>query len=128
MVIGQVETQGLQLNYPVDAIRYIRGFWLEYRTNTTSTSFVNVTELDSSVTKVSVRSGFNLCLHIIMYILQIFLGQNDNDYTASKVQDLPQPIATTVVRIYPTDSVPDTRVCLKLELHGCVPQREEGMQ
>ena len=65
---------------------------------------------------------------IIMYILQIFLGQNDNDYTASRVQELPQPITTTVVRIYPTDSVSDTRVCLKLELHGCVLQREEGMQ
>ena len=65
VVIQQVETQGLQLlNYPEagDAAiyRYIRGFWLEYSTNTT-TSFVNVTELDSNVTKVSVRSGFNLC-------------------------------------------------------------------
>ena len=54
VVIRQVETQGVQMDYPVDDARYIRGFWLEYSTNTT-TSFVNVTELNSNITKVSVK-------------------------------------------------------------------------
>ena len=53
VIIRQVETQGLQLNLPAqDAARYIRGFWLEYSTNTI-TPFVNVTLLNSNVTKVS---------------------------------------------------------------------------
>ena len=55
VIIRQVETQGLQLNLLAqDAARYIRGFWLEYSTNIT-TSFVNVTLLNSSVAKVSVN-------------------------------------------------------------------------
>ena len=55
VIIQQVETQGLQLDFPEDAARYIKSFWLEYSTNTT-TSFINVTQLNSNVTKVSVNN------------------------------------------------------------------------
>ena len=58
----------------------------------------------------------------------MFSGQNPNDHTASVLQYLPQPITARIVRLYPTDSIPSTMACVKLELHGCVPQREEGKQ
>ena len=51
VVIQQVETQGLLLlGYPT--VRYIKGFWLEYSTDT-ATSFINVTQPNSNVTMVS---------------------------------------------------------------------------
>ena len=53
VMIEQVETQGLLLNYGTAAARYINGFWLAYATNT-AMAFINVTESNSSVTKVSV--------------------------------------------------------------------------
>jgi len=59
--------------------------------------------------------------------LQIFSGQDENNYTASVLQWLPQPITARIVRLYPSGSVPEPMACLKLELHGCVPQRKEGM-
>lgn len=52
VIIQQVETQGLQLMLETqDAVRYVRSFWLEY--STTAASFINVTHLDSNITKVS---------------------------------------------------------------------------
>ena len=51
VMIEQVETQGLLLNYGENAVRYITGFWLSYSTNT-AMSFINVTESNSTVTKV----------------------------------------------------------------------------
>ena len=53
VIIEQVETQGLLLNHGVAAARYITGFWLAYVANTTM-SFINLTESDSNVTKVSI--------------------------------------------------------------------------
>ena len=57
----------------------------------------------------------------------MFSGQNESDHTASVMQNLPQPITARIVRLYPNESIPATMACLKLELHGCVPQREEGV-
>ena len=50
VIIRQVETQGLLIS---DTARYIRGFRLAYSTNTTMV-FINVTEPNTNLTKVSV--------------------------------------------------------------------------
>ena len=52
VIIQQVETQGLQLSSEVPVARYIKGFWLAYSTNE-MIPFINVTETNSNVTKVS---------------------------------------------------------------------------
>ena len=63
VIIQQVETQGLQLNSQVPAARpmtrYIKDFWLAYSTNE-MTPFINVTETNSSLTKVSLLYLCNL--------------------------------------------------------------------
>ena len=50
-----------------------------------------------------------------------------DNITASVLQDLPYSISARIVRLYSIATTPTPRACAKLELHGCVPQRPEGI-
>jgi len=49
VVIRQIETQGLSINHKP---RYITSFWLAYSISSTAEVFINVTEENSTTTKV----------------------------------------------------------------------------
>jgi len=50
-----------------------------------------------------------------------------DNITASVLQDLPYSISAKIVRLYPNATKPPLQTCAKLELHGCVPQRKQGI-
>ena len=75
-----------------------------------------------SICRVSVYSAMNSgeFSHVIIYIIQVFDG--NNDINTVKSHNLNPPITARYIRFIPIDW--HRRISMRVELYGCVPGKE----